>query len=298
MSQWFKVHYRNRTYVLAHGEEERDRLMKKKAPKAVHWEEALEYTCETCGAVSAWPSSTNAWKDVDNEWRWFGPRSALEAGAAVRIFCSKACEPEGLDRNGKKRPEGVDWADWPHICVFEPVNSSNWQVLDLARKNADPRHFPFPVFPDARTGPGWCRWCGDEILDHKGKNAGNRSNRRTWHRLEQGDATDCYFAYVLHMDRDIQATEIMKRDGPGCAICGPGGGKWVPQGYRSDKIWLIAWSQKLEVDHIMPLWRRWEFDSIEDQRAMFGLDNLWLLCPTHHKAKSAREASERAEERR
>lgn len=53
----------------------------------------------------------------------------------------------------------------------------------------------------------------------------------------------------------------------------------------------------LEVDHRTPLWSIAHLRP-DDRRPFFGPDNLWLLCPTCHKAKSRREAAERAAVRR
>lgn len=56
------------------------------------------------------------------------------------------------------------------------------------------------------------------------------------------------------------------------------------------------WMATLEVDHIVPL-----VDADEhglDPLGRFGLENLQLLCVPHHKAKTAREAGERAARRR
>lgn len=53
----------------------------------------------------------------------------------------------------------------------------------------------------------------------------------------------------------------------------------------------------LEVDHRVPLWSVAHLPD-DERRRYFGPENLWLLCPRDHKAKSKREAAERAEARR
>lgn len=49
----------------------------------------------------------------------------------------------------------------------------------------------------------------------------------------------------------------------------------------------------LEVDHRIPLWSVAHLPA-DERRRFFGPENLWLLCPRDHKAKSKREAAERA----
>ena len=53
----------------------------------------------------------------------------------------------------------------------------------------------------------------------------------------------------------------------------------------------------LEVDHRVPLWEVAHLPR-DERRPYFGPDNLWLLCPRCHKAKTKREAAERAAQRR
>ena len=53
----------------------------------------------------------------------------------------------------------------------------------------------------------------------------------------------------------------------------------------------------LEVDHKVPLWQVADLPP-DERRWYFGPENLWLLCPACHKAKTKREAAERAAQRR
>jgi hypothetical protein len=53
----------------------------------------------------------------------------------------------------------------------------------------------------------------------------------------------------------------------------------------------------LEVDHKVPLWQVADLPP-DERRVYFGPTNLWLLCPACHKAKTKREAAERAALRR
>jgi 5-methylcytosine-specific restriction endonuclease McrA len=50
---------------------------------------------------------------------------------------------------------------------------------------------------------------------------------------------------------------------------------------------------ELEVDHEIPLWKIWHLPD-DERRPYYGPDNLRLRCKTCHKAKSKREAAERA----
>lgn len=53
----------------------------------------------------------------------------------------------------------------------------------------------------------------------------------------------------------------------------------------------------LEVDHKVALWTVAHLPD-DERRWYFGPGNLWLLCPRCHKAKTKREAAERAAQRR
>jgi hypothetical protein len=53
----------------------------------------------------------------------------------------------------------------------------------------------------------------------------------------------------------------------------------------------------LEVDHRVPLWEAAHLPD-DERRWYFGSENLWLLCPACHKAKTKREAADRAAQRR
>jgi 5-methylcytosine-specific restriction endonuclease McrA len=60
------------------------------------------------------------------------------------------------------------------------------------------------------------------------------------------------------------------------------------------RVWLTC---ALEVDHKTPLWKVAGLPD-DERRWYFGPENLWLLCPRCHKAKTKREAAERAAQRR
>jgi 5-methylcytosine-specific restriction endonuclease McrA len=60
---------------------------------------------------------------------------------------------------------------------------------------------------------------------------------------------------------------------------------------------LYYQTDALEVDHVVPLWSVAHLPD-DERRWYFGPGNLWLLCPACHKAKTKREAAERAALRR
>lgn len=168
------------------------------------------------------------------------------------------------------------------------------------------------VIPYADGPKGTCKWCGEPIRH-------GRSDRR-WHDGRE-DEPNCIHEYRMASDHDyIRA--IARREGwHFCAVCGlPGPGLHGPMvGYRLDhslssvvadtlaeiggfaawelrplaaainrRIGWSRWGFTLQVDHIHPL-----IDG-----GSFHPSNLQLLCPDHHKAKTAREATLRARGRR
>jgi 5-methylcytosine-specific restriction endonuclease McrA len=154
--------------------------------------------------------------------------------------------------------------------------------------------------PRGRTGH--CRWCDGPILFPAGhKRAGETVPGRTWHG-------PCADAYKLAAWGQEQRAFCWKRDAGMCAACGvvAVGIKWRRNGtyYNAkydglDVSYVVPVRQDdWDADHIRPLWSA-PPDMTLDQRAeWFGPDNLQTLCRTCHKAKTAREAAERATVRR
>lgn len=177
------------------------------------------------------------------------------------------------------------------------------------------RDFPMPVWPN--RGWMWCRWCGESIP--KVIN-GKKSSQRLWH-------PHCKDEWQLHIDRDVQRRYVVDRDGDCCRICGEAPQRWFKGSYYSNshdwrghearfegwglpnwkeelekfnlsgfahrgftETWMIS---ALELDHRVPLWSVADLVD-EERRPFFHPRNLWLLCPKHHRQKSAREAAERA----
>lgn len=168
---------------------------------------------------------------------------------------------------------------------------------------------------------GTCKWCGKSVP----------RPAIYWHK-------DCKEQYFLHTRLEYQFDYLAAEFGEKCAMvgCGAAPMKWTPgpvycitAGHcmgnaefkaeferthwpRPDKPWH-EWTEEdrqigaqqeigyrssaLEVDHRIPLWEVAHLPD-EERRWYFGPENLWLLCPPCHKAKSRREAAQRAHERR
>jgi 5-methylcytosine-specific restriction endonuclease McrA len=152
-----------------------------------------------------------------------------------------------------------------------------------------------PLHHDARSG-GTCRWCGEAILHESGARDGEANLRRSWH-------PDCVEAYKLAAWRKAQARFVKKRDGACCAACGAAPKKWLASRRRSidrqtrGRYVRVRRACALELDHTVPLWSVAHLPP-EARRAYYGPDNLKLLCPTCHRAKTTREAAERAARKR
>ena len=122
---------------------------------------------------------------------------------------------------------------------------------------------------------GLCRVCTLPVLANNGR-------VRSWHdgrALPESNAYEPNCLHVYKMGRcggrhlSYVRTFLVKRDGRSCAHCNATRGK------------TYAW---LHVDHITPLADGGPNDE----------SNLQLLCPTCHKAKTAAEATARAQRRR
>lgn len=268
---------------LVEGPDARDRLMAQPRPRAIHWEVALLHDCETCGDRRPW----------DGGWRWYGRPDDIEEGRPIRKFCSEQCRPVGIGRR-VKRPEGMSYYEWPQLSQFEPDHGGSvherWKILQEVGDPTAHRKVPMPAWP----GPGTCRWCLKPTVVETGKKIGQLAPGRNWHNA-------CYQQYLLHTDAAVQAEFLAKRDGPWCAICGPGDGRY--RGHVVYEDWnkiagfcALIWSVPTEVDHVIPLWKVVEL--YPRRREFYGPVNLWLLCVPCHKAKSADEAAERAAAKR
>lgn len=107
---------------------------------------------------------------------------------------------------------------------------------------------------------GTCRWCGELIW----RDDGTVNGRRRWHpacAVTYGERNQSSFRW-----------RVWQRDGGVCAEC--------PSGTPRHNRW--------QADHIVALADGGTWDT----------ENGQTLCEPHHKAKSAREAAERAASRR
>jgi len=152
-----------------------------------------------------------------------------------------------------------------------------------------------PLHHEARSG-GTCRWCGLAILHETGPRAGEPNRRRSWH-------AECVETYKLAAWRKRQIKVVRKRDGACCAACGATPKKWLASRRNSidretrARYVRIRRACALELDHTVPLWSVAHLPP-DERRAYYGPENLKLLCPACHGAKTAREAAERAERKR
>ena len=185
-------------------------------------------------------------------------------GKGTDIYCSETCcRVENPERR---------WSQWMDVHE-EPrplghrrvLYDARWDERKRKREVSNHRRCPMPEWP----GRGHCTWCAgklDPAVDGK---------RISWHEA-------CLKTYFLHTRLDSQFVFLKKRDGPVC--------QW-PDCSRTT-------SDGLEVDHRIPLWSVDQSLPLEELRWFYGPDNLWLLCSPHHKAKTKREAAERAAQRR
>lgn len=117
------------------------------------------------------------------------------------------------------------------------------------------------VIPHSRAPRGTCRWCGEVIIIR-----GKPALRCNWH-------AECVAAYKVQAWPQEARRVVRARDHGICAACG----------VDTKAAHLGAW----ELDHRIPLIDGGSKD----------LQNLQTLCVPCHKAKTAREAGERARRR-
>lgn len=166
-----------------------------------------------------------------------------------------------------------------------------------------------------------CRWCGEEVQEADG----TPSRRRGWHDGRR-DERDCVAENFIAKGALSRAMPLLlDRDGPLCR-CGCGalvfrfvaGHEWDQAGldeasYR--RRWKsihphvqayfgaehpfveIAEEWDCEVDHTVALWKVTHLPD-EERLAFYLLGNLQLLAVPCHRAKTKREAAERAQARR
>lgn len=143
--------------------------------------------------------------------------------------------------------------------------------------------------PFSRAPMGECRWCGKPIL----KEDGEPNRRRNWH-------PECVHAYKLSWP-DYARIHVWKRDHGRCAACGK-----VREGVKRGRL-VYPWRNPQNPDQVEvgpycdfgigPVWDLDHRAPLKDGGA-HTLDNMQTLCQPCHKAKTAREAGERARRKR
>lgn len=293
--------------LLVGGKQELERILSRKTPIAVAWEKAKLHTCTSCGRRGPW----------DKGWSARGPWRAIDQGGAIDIACSSEC------REKIGTAEGLHWHWWEPLSSAERARRQEVGMSETDRSALTRARRTVPL-PEPWKGAGWCRWCGEKI-EHK------RAKQMNWH-------PSCKRIWLLHYDRDVQAAFLVERDGNDCWDCRRGGRwvrvdlvlarfKWeawphcLPPSRREfgddgrysdnlaerkvDGVIVGLYTRVeyrracggLEVDHEIPLWRIWHLPDNE-RRPYYGPKNLRLRCQDCHKAKSKREAAERATERK
>lgn len=192
------------------------------------------------------------------------------------------------------------------------------------------RAFPMPSWPNSGKYL-WCKWCGEAIP--KTIN-GKTSGQRMWHpecaaeynlhtRLadqyrflveRDGERCQCcpegtppplkwlhdQYGYREFADTRRFYTpepEYLASLWPTDPVVGKAWRDWTDLDRAYGEHWRVWQEIALEVDHRVPLWEIADLPD-EERRPYFGPSNLWLLCPRHHKEKTAREAARRAAIRR
>jgi hypothetical protein len=197
------------------------------------------------------------------------------------------------------------------------------------------RKVPMPPWRAGVMGrPGWCKWCDEAILDPL---SGRPHRQRMWHqhcadeyllhtRAEQQraflirrDGQQCAHPScgVVNPERWVGGAVYAKLTWASHRrlFTDLGSAEWLDQLWErpEDAPWAdfarggplhglgdtqdIERVTALQVDHKTPLWSVDPSLAWPERRWFWGPGNLWLLCPDCHKAKTAREAGERARAR-
>ncbi len=133
-----------------------------------------------------------------------------------------------------------------------------------------------PPLPESMTQPrrpGWCRWCGLEILVE-----GKRVTRRTWH-------PECVTEYFITCSSKEQRKALFQRDKGICAKCGIDTCEQAKSGVPEDQFKFIKCGRRTgrfwQADHVVAL-----VNAGRDLR-MWTLENLQTLCTKCHTTKTA-----------
>lgn len=185
------------------------------------------------------------------------------------------------------------------VCLDRADCRAYQEQLRQERRERAQRRSPPPPNDDAPRGT--CRWCLQPITHEDGK----PDRRRRWHHgapAKPWEPRRCLREWQ-ETQPGYQVPLLIERDGRRCAECG----------YDEDaeQAPMREW-RKRQQDHLfrdgpdagpapdVPLPRRLDGDHrvpLADGGAN-NLGNMQLLCEDCHKAKTAREATERAARRR
>ena len=286
--------------LLVNGEAERDRILSRKTPIAVAWEKAKLYKC-SCGRRGPW--------EKDWAWRADGGWKAITDKLPIEFSCPDCPKPGAHGFS-------LYWNPYEPLTSKDHSRRAQLGMTEYDRQAQIRKRRTVPL-PEGWKGAGWCRWCLGMIEGRYRKNM-------NWHR-------DCKQTWMLHYDRDAQTDFLKERDGNDCWDC-KRGGRWVRIDLVAPKYcWegfptngppvKIDWNDRypplaerrvdgvivglftkveyrracggLEVDHDTPLWKVWHLPD-DERKPFYGPTNLRLRCSDCHKAKSKREAAERA----
>ena len=278
-----------------------ERILGRKTPIAVAWEKAKLHKCAGCGRRGPW----------EKGWAWSGSWRTMDEIDVTAISCSIDCRT--------KLPKiGRGWISYEPLRARERARRQT-VAMDERERSAltrARRTVPLPECPN--DGKRRCAWCTEEII-HK------RAWQMSWH-------PECKRIWLLHYDRNAQTDFLIDRDGFDCWDCRRGGRWWredlvlarfawealpdcAPRpkteaqwqeryphaGLKIDGVIVGLYSRVrwrphcggLEVDHEIPLWKIWHLPD-DERKPYYGPENIRLRCNACHKAKSKREAAERA----
>jgi len=144
-----------------------------------------------------------------------------------------------------------------------------------------------PPVPHWEKGAGFCRWCGEAVLNPNGS-----TSKRRWHPA-------CVSAYKLAAWSAEQRSVCFERDKGVCGVCGLDTVEQIVARYphmsqlRAELMCRRSGGAFWQADHIRPL-----VDGGGLDLEYFAKENLRTTCTACHKAKTKREAGERAARRR
>ena len=140
------------------------------------------------------------------------------------------------------------------------------------------RRPPLPATFTNKRVPGFCRWCGLEIVE-KGK----RLTRRSWH-------PECVTAYFIATSSTAQRRALWERDKGVCRQCGldtlAKALSERPEWYHAHLKLGVSTSKYWQADHVVAL------INAERDLKFWTLENLQTLCTECHKKKTKQDICE------